>query len=37
MTERWMVRLALAAALMLGSTLAMAAEGGTKLLQALSR
>lgn len=34
MTERWMVRLALAAALMLGSTLAMAAEGGTKLLQA---
>ena len=29
MTERWMVRLALAAALMLGSTLATAAEGGT--------
>lgn len=34
MTERWMVRLALAATLMLGSFLASAAEGGTKLLQA---
>ena len=34
MTERWMVRLALTAALMLGSFLASAAEGGTKLLQA---
>jgi len=34
MTERWMVRLALAATLMLGSFLASAAEGGTPLLQA---
>ena len=34
MTERWMVRLALTATLMLGSFLASAAEGGTKLLQA---
>ncbi|MGN7767090.1 cytochrome c1 [Stenotrophomonas sp. 22692] len=34
MTDRWMVRLALTAALMLGSFLASAAEGGTKLLQA---
>ena len=30
MTERWMVRLALAATLMLGSFLASAAEGGTR-------
>ncbi|WP_049459360.1 cytochrome c1, partial [Stenotrophomonas maltophilia] len=34
MTDRWMVRLALTATLMLGSFLASAAEGGTKLLQA---
>ena len=34
MTDRWMVRLALMATLMLGSFLASAAEGGTKLLQA---
>ncbi|AWH46104.1 cytochrome c1 [Stenotrophomonas sp. ZAC14A_NAIMI4_1] len=33
MTDRWMVRLALMATLMLGSFLASAAEGGTKLLQ----
>lgn len=34
MTERWMVRLALAAALLLGTSVAMAAEGSAKLLQA---
>jgi len=34
MTERWMVRLALAAALLLGSSLATAAEGSAPLLQA---